>query len=247
MSCEPVKENQFLLDYSSGAFLHSLDLEDADGTLGAMQHMPRGLLRVSAPMTVTLVSLSSAIPPFLNQYPEVSLDLRLDDRRVNIVEEGFDIALRGTDNLEDSSLIARKLITMKHVLCGAPSYFDRFGRPETPEEIADHNCIQFSLSDHANRWTFEKAGRSVRVPVNGRYQVSSSLAVRDALRAGFGLSLIPWIYQREDLEMGRLRTVLDEWSPNKATLYAVYPSKRFVVSKVLSFLDFLVEELSEDE
>ena len=111
----------------------------------------------------------------------------------------------------------------------------------------DAHTRQGSLEQGAFRWTFEKAGRSVRVPVNGRYQVSSSLAVRDALRAGFGLSLIPWIYVREDLEAGRLCTVLDDWSPNEATLYAVYPSKRYVMSKVRAFLDFLVEEFGEDD
>jgi DNA-binding transcriptional LysR family regulator len=219
------------------------DLEEADSALGPMQHMPKGLLRVSAPMTLTLVCLSSAIPKFLSRYPELSVDLRLDDRRVDIVEEGFDIALRGSDNLEDSSLIAKKLMTMVHVVCGAPSYLERFGAPESPEDLAGHNCIQFTLSGHANDWTFRNANRSIRVPIDGRYKVTSSLAVRDALRAGFGLSLIPWIYVREDLDAGRLHTVLNEWSPDETTVYAIYPSRRYVVAKVRAFLDFLVDEL----
>ncbi len=223
------------------------DLDDADGTLGAMQQEPRGRLRVSAPMTVTLTCLSSVIPTFLSRYPDLSLDLRLDDRRVDIVEEGFDVAIRGSDNLESSGLIARKLMTMFHVVCGAPSYFERHGRPETPAELATHNCIQFSLSGHANQWTFKKDGETVRLPIDGRYKVTSSLAVRDALCAGFGLSLIPWIYVREELESGRLNTVLEDWAPDETTLYAVYPTKRYVVSKVRTFIDFLVDELGERE
>lgn len=223
------------------------DLEDADGTLGAMRIAPSGTLRVSAPMTVTLVALSDAIPRFLERYPDISLDLRLDDRRVNLVEEGFDVALRGSDNLEDSSLIARRLKTLEHVLCGAPDYFERFGTPQTPEEIAEHNCVQFTLSDHTTTWTFVKSGRTVIVPVDGRYKVTSSLAVRDALRAGFGISLTPWIYVKDDIAAGRLHTVLDDWLPDETTLYAVYPSRRYVVSKVRAFVDFLVEEFTEDD
>lgn len=220
------------------------DLEEADDVLRATQDIPRGLLRVSAPMTVTLTCLSLAMPKFLSRYPEVSLDLHLDDRRVDIIDQGFDIALRGSDKLEDSSLIARELMTLVHVVCGAPSYFEQYGRPTVPEDLANHRCIQFSLSGHANVWTFTNGDRSVSIPIKGRYKVTSSLAVRDALRAGFGLSLIPWIYVREDLEQGCLLTVLDDWLPDKTTLYAVYPSKRYVSSKVRAFLDFLVEELN---
>jgi DNA-binding transcriptional LysR family regulator len=220
------------------------DLNDADGILQAAQNTPSGLLRVSAPVTVSLVGLTDVIPKFLERYPEVSLDLNLDDRRVNLVEDGFDIALRASDNLEDSGLIARKLMVMDHVLCAAPSYFDAHGRPEKPEDISQHNCIQFSLSDHAAKWSFQNGNRSVSVPVNGRYKVSSSLAVRDALRAGFGLSLIPRMYVADDLASGRLRAALEHWAPNETSLYAVYPSRRHVVSKVRVFLDFLVEELS---
>ncbi|MCT7377812.1 LysR family transcriptional regulator [Chelativorans salis] len=221
------------------------ELEEADSSLGPLQESPSGLLRVSAPVTLTLVCLSKALPGFLDRYLNLTLDLRLDDRRVNIVEEGFDIAIRASSSLEDSSLIARRLTTIPHVVCGAPSYLERSGTPARPEDLTHHSCIQFTLSGHANEWTFEKAGRQIRVPITGRYKVTSSLAVRDALRAGFGLSLIPWSYVREDVEQGRLRTVLDEWSAVALSVYAVYPSRRHVVPKVRAFLDFLVEELGE--
>ena len=221
------------------------DLDDADGTLQAAQSTPSGVLRVSAPVTVTLIGLSEAIPGFLERYPDLMLDLRLDDRRVNLVEEGFDVALRGSDSLEDSGLIARKLMTMDHVLCASPSYFAKRGRPEQPEELARHSCVQFSLSDHATEWTFRKNARTVKMPIRGRYKVSSSLAVRDALRAGFGLSLIPRMYVQQDLASGQLVAALADWAPNESSLYAVYPSKRYVVSKVRAFIDFLTSELGQ--
>lgn len=218
-------------------------LKEADESLQAMRHTPSGLLRVSAPVTVTLVGLSAAIPKFLDRYPDVMLDLQLDDHRINLVEEGFDVALRGSDNLEDSGLIARKLMTLEHTLCGSPAYFEKNGCPGRPEDLPRHSHIQFSLSDHATTWTFQKGKRTVKVPVNARYKVSSSLAVRDALRADFGVSLIPIMYVKEDIESGRLCSALDDWTANKTALYAVYPSKEYVVPKVRVFLDFLIENL----
>jgi len=224
------------------------DLHAADRSLGPLQETPKGVLRVSAPTTLTLLtSLSRALPRFLERYRELSIDLRMDDRRVNIVDEGFDVAIRAVDNLEDSSLVARKLMTTPHVVCGAPSYLDRAGVPQQPVDLRRHNCVQFTLSGHPDEWVFERGGDSVRVPISGRYRVTSSLAVRDALCAGFGVSLIPWIYVKEELADGRLRTVLDDWSAVSLSVYAVYPSRLHVVPKVRALLDFLVEELGSRE
>lgn len=217
-------------------------LEEADRALGPLQEAPGGVLRVAAPMTLTLMGLSAAIPRFLSRYPKLSLDLNLDDRRVDIVGDGYDLAIRGSDQLEDTSLIARKLTTLNHVLCATPAYFAAFGRPETPEDLGKHNCIRFSLSTHADMWEFRKGERLARIAIGGRYKVTSSFAVRDALRAGFGISLIPRSYVEEDLRNGLLETALHDWSMVETGLYAIYPSRRFLAPKVRVFLDFLVEE-----
>lgn len=220
------------------------NLDAADSSLGRLQQVPKGVLRISAPTTLTLLTpLSQAIPKFLDRYPELSVDLRMDDRQVSIVEEGFDLAIRALDSLEDSSLVARKIMSTPHVVCGAPSYLERFGTPEEPADLRRHSCVQFTLSGHPDEWVFRRGDCSVRVPVSGRYKVTSSLAVRDALCAGFGLSLIPWIYVKGELESDRLRTVLNDWSAVKLSVYAIYPSRRHVVPKVRAFVDFLVEEL----
>lgn len=220
------------------------ELSDADRALRAMQGVPQGSLRVSAPMTFTLVRLSRAIPAFLERYPQLSLQLQLEDRRADLVKEGFDVAIRGSDNLEDSSLIARKLMTMPHVVCATPSYLAQHGAPREPGDLQNHNCVQFTLSGHADQWTFSKGERAVTVAVNGRYKVTSSLAVREALRTGFGLSLTPRIYVEDDLRDGTLRTVLDDWSMVETAIYAVYPSNRYIDANVRAFVDFLVEELA---
>ncbi|HEX7911597.1 MAG TPA: LysR family transcriptional regulator [Paraburkholderia sp.] len=217
-------------------------LTDADEALRPIKAAPSGTLRVTAPMTVTLTRLSAAIPQFLSRYPDLKLDLHLDDRRVDLVREGFDLAIRGSDNLEDSSLIARKLTVMPHVLCAAPSYFAEHGEPRTPADLKGLNCIRFSLSGHADLWEFRKDDRTERIAVNARYSVASSLAIRDALRAGFGVSLIPYPYVEDDLREGRLQTALEDWSTVETTLYAVYPSRQHVAPKVRAFLGFLIEE-----
>lgn len=220
-------------------------LAEADQALCPVKAAPSGVLRVSAPMTVTLTRLSTAIPAFLARHPALRLDLDLDDRRVDIVREGFDLAIRGSDHLEDSSLVARRLAVMPHVLCGAPSYFAVHGVPASPAELGAHACIRFSLSGHADTWEFRQDGRVERIAVDARYSVTSSLAVRDALRAGLGLSLIPRPYVEEDLETGRLQAALEDWRTVETTLHAVYPSRQHVAPKIRAFLDFLIEVFGE--
>lgn len=219
-------------------------LSEADQSLCPVKTGPSGTLRVSAPMTVTLTRLSAAIPHFLARHPALTLDLHLDDRRVDLVRDGFDLAIRGSDRLEDSSMVARRLTTMPHVLCAAPSYFEAHGVPQVPSDLRAHTCVRFTLSGHADTWEFSKDGCTEKVAVEARYSVSSSLAVRDALREGFGLSLMPRPYVEDDLRQGRLRAALEDWRTVETTLYAVYPSRQHLAPKIRAFLDFLAEEFN---
>lgn len=215
---------------------------DADQALCPIKTAPSGTLRVSAPMSVTLTRLSAAIPRFLSRYPEITLDLHLDDRRVDIIQDGFDLAIRGSDSLEDSSMIARKLAAMPHVICAAPSYFNAHGKPEKPSDLKSHKCVRFSLSGHADMWEFSKDGYTERVAISARYSVTSSLAIRDALREGFGLSLIPYPYVEDDLKSGRLQQALEDWSSVETILYAVFPSRQHLAPKIRVFVEFVMEE-----
>lgn len=233
------EEGKIYLDH----VVRGLDaLGDADKALCPVKTAPSGLLRVSAPMTVTLTRLSSAIPRFLSRHPGLLLDLHLDDRRVDLIREGFDLAIRGRDHMEDSSMVARKLAVMPHVVCASPSYFRARGKPGTPADLRSHDCVRFSLSSHADAWEFRKDGHTQHIKINARYSVSSSLAVRDALREGFGLSLMPRPYVESDLREGRLESALDDWASVETTLYAVYPSRQHLAPKIRVFVDFLVEE-----
>lgn len=219
------------------------DLDEADAALAPVGASPGGVLRVSAPLTFALTCISPHIPAFLARHPNLRLELNLQDTRIDLIGEGYDLAIRGSDRLEDSSLVARELMTMTHVLCGAPGYFAAHGRPAAPEDLKAHECVQFTLSGHANKWTFRRAGRSVAVPIDGRYKVSSSIAVRDALLAGFGLSLVPRIYVEQELAAGRLEAVLADWEADRTPVYAVYPS-RHLAAKTRAFVDFLLERFA---
>lgn len=267
-------------------------LADGELALDPLRQQPRGTLRVAAPLSVTLSRLSARVPDFLARHPSLRLELDLDDRRVDLIREGFDLALRGSDRLEDSSLVARKLVDLPHVLCASPAYLQRHGTPTTPAELAAHSLIRFSLSGHADTWVFRPGGSAadpsshgagvadgrmgpsgatslqaevgmartpavqgrqpaaphavtaaseVRVPVDARYSVSSSLAVRDALRAGLGVSLIPRLYVEDDLRTGQLQALLPEWESVGTTLYVIYPSRQYLSLKVRAFVEFLRE------
>lgn len=221
------------------------DITEADLSLGSLQEEPRGLLRVTAPVTLTLLTpLSTAIPEFLRRHPELTLDLRLDDRQVDMVEEGFDVAIRGSGTVADSSLVSRRLLSTPYVVCAAPSYLARSGTPQEPEDLGTHSCILFAFATRPDEWAFRRGDRSLRVPVSGRYRVGSSLAIRDALHAGFGLGLMPRIYVEDDLANGSLRAVLGDWSAGELSVQALYPSRRHVPAKVRAFLDFVVAALS---
>jgi len=219
------------------------DLDEADAALAPVGASPGGVLRVSAPLTFALTCISPHISAFMARHPNLRLELNLQDTRIDLIGEGYDLAIRGSDRLEDSSLVARELMTMNHVLCGAPGYFAAHGRPAAPEDLKAHECVQFTLSGHANKWTFRRAGRSVAVPIDGRYKVSSSIAVRDALLAGFGLSLVPRIYVEQELAAGRLEAVLEDWEADRTPVYAVYPS-RHLAAKTRAFVDFLLERFA---
>ncbi len=221
------------------------ELDEADTALGPLQQRPSGFLRVAAPATLTHIRLSAAMPRFLERYPDLTVDFHADSRRINLIEDGFDLVIRATDSLIDSSLVARRLMMMQQVVCGSSAYFDRAGRPQHPRELEQHSCLSFSLSGHADEWEFSRGSERERVTVTGRYRATSSLAVRDAARAGCGLCLMPLIYIKKDIEEGALETVLGDWTSMQYSVYAVYPTRRYLPAKVRVFLDFVVEELAE--
>ena len=217
------------------------DLEDADASVSRLQAAPRGCLRVSAPMSFGFLHLDPAIPDFLARFPEVNVEFAMSDRFVDLVEEGFDLAVR-IGRLGDSSLIARRLAPIHMAVCASPDYLERRGTPVTPQDLVQHDCLFYSQGPALDVWRFVSAeGTPLQVEVKGRMRANNGDALRVAALKGLGLCDLPTFIVGADLQAGTLVSVLSEFMPSDSAAYAVYPTVRHLSPKVRAFVDFLLE------
>ncbi|ODT76520.1 MAG: LysR family transcriptional regulator [Pelagibacterium sp. SCN 64-44] len=221
----------------ASALLQQLD--DLDATITDQTSEPRGLLRVSAPRNFGESTLAPAIYEFLRAHPKVTLDLRLEDRYVDLVDEGIDVALR-ISTLADSALIARKIADMHVVAGGAPALIERVGRPFHPDDLRHLPCIvDVNLQGHSN-WRFFEDGKTISVPVSGPVRVNSPLAAREAAAMGLGFVVLPSYLADPLVARGELVPILESFMPTGQTLQAVYPHRRHLAGKVRALIDHLV-------
>jgi DNA-binding transcriptional LysR family regulator len=215
------------------------DLDEADRSVGALQAAPRGRLRVNAPMSFGFLHLAPAIPDFLARYPDVELDMIMNDRFVDLIDEGFDVAVR-IGHLEDSSLVARRLAPVRRVVCASPGYLAARGTPASPDELKAHECLCYS--NVPREWRFATAdGRPWSVEVRGRLSTNNGDGLRVAALKGMGIINQPTFIVGGDLQSGTLVSLLDVFVPQDIALNAVYPHSRHLSPKVRTFVDFLAE------
>jgi DNA-binding transcriptional LysR family regulator len=215
------------------------DLEILEGSVRD-QSGPRGLLRISAPVSFGSAQLTPALLDFACAYPEVSLDVSSTDRMVNLVEEGFDVGVRiGT--LADSSLIARRLASVRILTCASPEYLQRAGTPQTPEDLATHEVIIDTNAADPNVWRFISDNDTHDVRVHGRLRFGGASACVAAARRGLGITRTPAFAASADLREGRLVPLLCAYEPETIYIHVVYPHARHLAAKVRAFVDFLVE------
>ncbi|HKU12845.1 MAG TPA: LysR family transcriptional regulator [Steroidobacteraceae bacterium] len=215
------------------------EIENAELEVARFQTEPRGLLRVSAPMSFSILQLGPALQTFLTRFPGVTLELSMDDRQVDLVEEGFDVAVR-IGRLQDSNLIARKLAPCSQVICASPAYLAQRGEPQRPEDLLEHSCILYSLLSAPREWRLSGPdGELHTVPVNGTVQSNNGMVNRAVALAGGGIVLLPTFYLGEQLRSGALKPVLCKFKPQELAVYAVYPERRNLMPKVRAFVDFL--------
>jgi DNA-binding transcriptional LysR family regulator len=220
------------------------ELEEAEAEVSRLQGAPRGTLRINAPMSFGILHIAPAIPEFLQQYPDLNVDMNLDDRQLDLVEEGFDLAIR-IAQLPDSTLVARRLGPCRHVVCGAPGYFRRHGIPRTPRDLRDHNAITFKYQDSAREWHFLAPDSTpVRVPVRGSIQMNNSLGLREALLQEVGITLTPTFVVGADIQTGRLEAVLKDYKTLELSIYAVFPQQRHLSPKVRAFVEFMAGRMA---
>ena len=215
-------------------------LDELDASIADQSVAPRGLLRVSAPRNFGEATLAPAIFAFLAAHPQVAIDLRLEDRYVDLVDEGIDLALR-ISTMVDSSLIARKIANMGLMIVAAPALLERLGTPGRPDELRSLPCIiDTNLQGQAN-WRFDDGGKVLSVHVSGPVRCNSPLAACSAALVGLGFAALPSYLAERPVEEGRLVAVLTEFVPRGQTLQAVYPHRRHLAGKVRALIDHLVD------
>lgn len=221
-------------------------IEDAERSAMELQKVAKGHLRITAPMSFGHLHISPLIPAFLKQYPEISIELVLDDQEHDLIEEGLDVAIR-TGNLKDSSIVSRKLCDLNSVLCASNQYLEEYGRPKSPNDLLQHNCLLFSVSKPVNEWVLKQGKKKHKVQVFGNFQVNNSEALRASLLAGIGIGRLPTFIAGKDIESGRLIQVLSNYQMDHVPLHAIFPDRNFLPLKVRVFVDFLVKYLSNNE
>lgn len=217
------------------------DLQEADASVSSDSHQPRGVLRISAPVSFGLKHLTALLPAYLAAYPEVTLDVDMSDRQVDLVEEGFDLALRIAARLPDT-LVARRVATIHVVTCAAPDYLARHGAPREPEELPQHRCLIYTHSPEPGVWHY---GADRQVKVAGCLRSNNGDLLRAAALAGEGIINEPSFLLGEDLAAGRLVPLLRQYPLEQLALYAVYPSRRHLSAKVRSFVDFMIARIGD--
>lgn len=204
----------------------------------------KGRLRVHLRTSIGLQVVVPALPAFFRKNPDVTLDLTLTDERVDLVAEAIDVAM-WLGNLQDSSLVARRLSPSRRVMCASPDYLATHGRPRVPADLEAHNCLLFLARNYLNRWRLTQDKETIEVPVRGNLQTDNGAVLRTSAINGLGIVMLQRSMVEDDLEAGRLMQVMTDFevSPTEfdTALYVVYPSSRRLSPKTRAFVDFLVD------
>ncbi len=214
------------------------DIDETEASLGDRQSQLKGTLRIHIPNAFGRIMVMPAIWDFVDRYPDLSLDLMLDDQHVDLVKEGVDVAIR-SGRFGDSSLIARNICALPRVVVASPAYLAAHGEPKTPNDLKHHDCINYSLLTTQNEWHFVGPKGIEKVRVSGRLTVNSPEIVRDAVLRGMGVAVSPLWLVEDGLRQGRLKIVLEDHAPTPYQLHAVYPDRRFLPTKVRYIIDHL--------
>lgn len=219
------------------------DIEETEAMVSNRSATPRGTLRVSSSIAFGRHQIVPMMPEFLNAYPEMRLQLSLSDNLVDLVQEGFDVAIRMAE-LNDSSLVARRLAVDRRVVCASPSYVEKYGIPKSPEALRDHNCLMVTNVPSMNDWEFTFGSTVRKIHVEGRFEANSGVAIHEAALAGLGIAQLAAFLVAPDLRAGRLVGLLEDRIAMGKPIYAVYPHRRHLSPKVRAFIDFLVDKLT---
>jgi DNA-binding transcriptional LysR family regulator len=221
------------------------DLEETESSVRAAAVEPKGTLRITCGVTFGERYLAAAIAEFAGRHPQVSFDLDLSDRAVDLVEEGFDLAIR-IGPIGHQALVSRRIGTTQFVCCASPGYLARYRAPSTPEDLVHHACLVYTYAAVASAWTFESRDGTRHTPrIAPRHRTNNGRMLVELAAAGLGIVLEPDFILAPEVRSGRLQRVLPDYQPPRSPIAAVYPSRRHLSAKVRTFVDFLAERYAQ--
>ena len=221
------------------------EVEAGESSVSQLRVAPRGTLRITAPVTFGTRRLAPALADFLRLYPEVTVDLTLNDRVADLIDEGFEAAIR-VGHLADSRLVACPLQPYRSMLCASPEYIRRRGRPKVPQDLRAHDCLGFSFAGVHGRWRLSRNGEEQTVTFTPRLRANNGEGLRQAALAGVGIVLQPEVLLADDVREKRLVTVLPTWKPAPRPLHLLYVRDRQATPKLQCFIDFIAEQFKVD-
>ena len=235
------------LTESGAAYLERIkhilaDIEETELAVSTLSSEPRGTLKLTAPTSFGSFHLARAIGGYKQIYPDVHIEMVLTERLHDLVEDGLDLAIH-VGHLDDSSLIAKRLASARMVVCGSPAYFEKYGIPETPEDLIHHQCLIYSPRTPSNEWSFQKDNKQFNVRVSGDIRSNIGDALRVAAMQDIGLIQLPTYMTGLDIKARRLQAVLEGYEPPESPINALYLHRKHLSAKVRTFVDYLYDIL----
>jgi len=221
------------------------ELEEVETRLRHHTEKPIGVIKLNAPVSFGMQYLGPSLSSYLNTYPDVEIKAYLSDRQVSLIDEGYDLSIR-TGPLKTSSLIAKKLVACRRVVCASPAYFAEHGKPETPKNLKQHNCLNYLNLAEGKAWPFTVDGKKVWQPVSGRFSVDNGDLLHEAALTGCGVALLPTFIVGDSLKNGLLETALEPFEETDFGIYAVYQHTRHLSTKIRTLIDHLSDCFSKE-
>jgi DNA-binding transcriptional LysR family regulator len=219
-------------------------VEETEMQVSRLHDEPKGVLKVNAPVSFGVLHLGRLMAEFMGQYPDLKIELTLNDRFIDPIEEGVDVTIR-IGVLADSSLIARRLAPARRVLVAAPRYLKQFGRPKSPDDLARHRCLNYGHSTMLQRWRLTRDGETFSLAINSVLCSNNGDVLRAAAVAGQGIAKLPTFLVGPDIRDGRLKIVLAQFPPVDLGVFALYAPNRYLAAKTRLLIDFLAARLGE--
>ncbi|WP_203416278.1 LysR family transcriptional regulator [Pseudovibrio axinellae] len=216
------------------------NLDEAEAAIRYSNQTPTGEIKLAAPLSFGTKYLGPVIARYLQKHQQVEVSTYLSDRKVDLVEEGYDLAIR-IGHLSDSALIAKKILTCRRVVCASPAYLSKYGRPLTPSDLSQHNCMKYDERTEGKTWRFQVDGTKFMQPAPGRFSSDNGDLLCEAAVAGCGITYLPTFIVGKEIEAGRLEVVLDEFEEQDFSIYIIYQDKRHLSFKVRSLIDTITD------